>query len=114
MRGKCDHESLRTKNDCAGEYQQKFTRVIRLEGLEVFTAGLAYRPELNTSLYRPWRPLELREVEAPTFSGIGLIYGDKVVSLKSRPLLSPRKITGTHFCYKLSRPQDHSAAGRIR
>jgi hypothetical protein len=29
-----------------------------------------------------------------------------------RPLL-PAKISGTHFCYRLSRPQDHSAAGRI-
>jgi hypothetical protein len=24
------------------------------------------------------------------------------------------KIPGTHFCYRLSRPQGHSAAGRIR
>jgi hypothetical protein len=30
-----------------------------------------------------------------------------------RPL-SSRKIPGTHFCWRLSRPQGHSAAGRIR
>jgi hypothetical protein len=30
-----------------------------------------------------------------------------------RPL-PPRKIPGTHFCLRLSRPQGHSAAGRIR
>jgi hypothetical protein len=30
-----------------------------------------------------------------------------------RPLL-PRKIPGTHFCQRLSRPQGHSEAGRIR
>jgi hypothetical protein len=30
-----------------------------------------------------------------------------------RPLPS-RKIPGTHFCYRLSRLQCHSAAGRIR
>jgi hypothetical protein len=30
------------------------------------------------------------------------------------PLPPPRKIPGTHFCYRLSRPQGHSAAGRIR
>jgi hypothetical protein len=31
----------------------------------------------------------------------------------SRPL-HPRKIPGTHFCYRLSRSQGHSATGRIR
>jgi hypothetical protein len=31
----------------------------------------------------------------------------------SRPL-TPRKIPGAHFCYRLSRPQSHNAAGRIR
>jgi hypothetical protein len=30
------------------------------------------------SLYKPWRPLGLREVEAPTFSDIRLINGGKV------------------------------------
>jgi hypothetical protein len=30
-----------------------------------------------------------------------------------RPL-PPRKFPGTHFCWRLSRPQDHNAAGRIR
>jgi hypothetical protein len=27
---------------------------------------------------------------------------------------TPRKIAGTHFCQRLSRPQGHSVAGRIR
>jgi hypothetical protein len=27
---------------------------------------------------------------------------------------TPTKIPGTHFCWKLSRPQGHSEAGRIR
>jgi hypothetical protein len=36
------------------------------------------------------------------------------VSLTSRLLFTPRKIPGTHFCQRLSRPQGHSAAGRIR
>jgi hypothetical protein len=35
------------------------------------------------------------------------------VLLAGRPLL-PRKIPGTHFCQRLSRPQGHGAAGRIR
>jgi len=37
----------------------------------------------------------------------------KVVSLKHRPLLPPGNTPGTHFCCRLSRPQCHSAAGRI-
>jgi hypothetical protein len=66
------------------------------------------------SVYRPWRPLGLRQVEAPTFSDIRLIDGGKVVRPTRRPLFTPRKIPGTHFCWRLSRPQGHGAAGRIR
>jgi hypothetical protein len=36
----------------------------------------------------------------------------KVVSLTLRPPLPPGNTPGTHFCYRLSRPQDHSATGR--
>ena len=39
--------------------------------------------------------------------------GGKVVSLMYRPSLPPRNIPGTHFYQRLSRPQGHSAAGRI-
>jgi hypothetical protein len=54
--------------------------------------------KVKLSLYRPWRTLGLREVEATTFSDIRLIDGDKVVSPTRRPLFTPRKIPGTHFC----------------
>ena len=37
----------------------------------------------------------------------------KVVSLTHRPPLLPGNIPGIHFSYRLSRPQDHSATGRI-
>jgi hypothetical protein len=30
-----------------------------------------------------------------------------------RPPLPPGNIPGTHFCWRLNRPQDHSATGRI-
>jgi hypothetical protein len=46
-------------------------------------------------LNRPWRPLGLREVEAPTFSNILLIDDGKVVSPTRRQLFSLRKIPGT-------------------
>ena len=39
--------------------------------------------------------------------------GGKVVSLTHRPPLPPGNIPGTHFCKRLSRPQGHSAIGRI-
>jgi hypothetical protein len=70
--------------------------------------------KVKLSLYTPWRPLGLREVEATTFSDIRLTDGGKAVSPMRRLLLFPRKIPGTHFCYRLSRPQGHSAAGRIK
>jgi hypothetical protein len=45
--------------------------------------------KIKLSLYRPWRPLGLREVEAPTFSDIRLKDGGKVVSPTRQPLFTP-------------------------
>jgi hypothetical protein len=53
---------------------------------------------VKLSLYSPWRPLGLREVEAPTFSNIRLIDGGKVVPLRVGRFLPPMKIPGTHNC----------------
>ena len=39
--------------------------------------------------------------------------GGKVVSLTHRPLLPTGYTPGTHFCYRLSRPQGHCEIGRI-
>jgi hypothetical protein len=39
--------------------------------------------------------------------------GGKVVNLTLRPTLPPGNAPGTHFCSRLSRPQGHSAIGRI-
>ena len=39
--------------------------------------------------------------------------GGKVVSLTHLPPLPPGNSPGTHFCSRLSRPQGHSAVGRI-
>ena len=38
--------------------------------------------------------------------------GGKVVSLTHRPPLPPGNAPGTHFCYRLRRPQGHIAIGR--
>jgi hypothetical protein len=45
-----------------------------------FKLMFTVKDEVKLSLYRPWRPLGLREVETPTFSDIRLIDGGKVVS----------------------------------
>jgi hypothetical protein len=50
--------------------------------------------KVKLSLYRPWRPLGLREVEAPTFSDIRLIYGGKPYA----PATFYLQEDGTHFC----------------
>jgi hypothetical protein len=57
--------------------------------------------KVKLSLYRPWRPLMLREVRAPTFSDIRLIDGGKVVSLMRRLLFTPRivEIKGASLIY---------------
>jgi hypothetical protein len=54
--------------------------------------------KVKLSMYRPWRPLGLREVKAPTVSDIRLVDGGKVVRPKRRPFFTPRKILDTHFC----------------
>jgi hypothetical protein len=40
--------------------------------------------------------------------------GGEVDSLKCRPPFTARKIPGTHFCLRLSRPHGHSVVGRIK
>jgi hypothetical protein len=59
---------------------------------------MRFQQFFNLSLYRPWKPLGLREDEAPTFSDIRLIDGSKVVSPTRWTLFTPMKIPGTYFC----------------
>ena len=37
----------------------------------------------------------------------------KIANPSHRPPLPPGNISGSHFCWTMSQPQDHSAAGRI-
>jgi len=53
-----------------------------------------------------------RELRFPDFMTTAQ-DGGKVVSLTHRPPLPPGNAPGTHFCYRLSRPQGHSGIGRI-
>jgi hypothetical protein len=50
--------------------------VVSYENLRIsLNYNIATNHEVNLSLYRPWRPIGLREVEAPTFSDIQFIAG---------------------------------------
>ena len=57
-------------------------------------------------------PRGFQEVKFPRFrdNGTGWRY---VVSFTHRPPLPPGNAPGTQFRYRLSRPQGHSAIGRI-
>ena len=63
------------------------------------------------SLDKAWG---VQEVKIPWFQDS---RHRKVVRLSALPtggrLYSPGNIPGTYFCWRLSRPQDHNAAGRI-
>jgi hypothetical protein len=50
----------------------------------------------------------------PHFLDSRLTDGREVVSLTHRSPFTPRKVHGTHFCWRISRPQGHNAAGSIR
>ena len=61
-----------------------------------------------------------QSLRVPKGSGALILWqlaqeGGKVVSRRHRPTLPPppRNIAGAHVCWRLSRPQGHSAAGRI-
>jgi hypothetical protein len=68
--------------------------------------------KVNSSLYRPIQAHRVPKVLAPRFQDNRHM---KVVrsALNTGPLYPPGSIPGTHFCLSLSRPQGHSAAGRI-
>jgi hypothetical protein len=65
-------------------------------GRELYGSQIS-KVKVKFSLYRPWRPLGLRDILAPTFSDIQLIHDGKVVSPTRRPFFIPRKIPGTPF-----------------
>jgi hypothetical protein len=58
-------------------------------------------------------PYSCETSRLPHFLDTRLTGCGEVVSPTCRPLFTPRKIPGTHFCQRLSRPQGHSAAGGI-
>jgi hypothetical protein len=62
---------------------------------------------------RPWKPIGLWDIEAPTFSRqSGHRWHD--VSLTHWLPFTPKKSPGPHFWQRLRQLQGHSVAGRIR
>jgi len=64
-----------------------------------------------TGLYRHWG---FQEVEDPRFPDSRNMKLKRLSALRTGRFYSPGYIPGIHFCYRLSRPQGHSAAGRIK
>jgi len=85
--------------------------VVTIEFIQAFLH--LFKKKLKHSHYRPGQVLRVPGGWGSQISRQSAHEGGKVVSPIHRPPLPPRNIPGTHFCYKLSQSQGHSAAGRI-
>jgi len=59
------------------------------------------------------RPRGFQEVEAPRFQDYWHMKAVRLSAVCTGRLHPPGNIPGTHFSWRLSRPQGHSVAGRM-
>ena len=64
----------------------------------------------STGLDRPWG---FQEVEDPRIQDSLHMMVVRMLPLRNGRLCPPGNTPGTHFCWRLSQPQDYSGAGRI-
>jgi hypothetical protein len=72
---------------------------------------LQVKIKVEKSLYMSGQALMVPGFLVSHISRLSAHEGSKVASPTHRPPLSPENISCTHFCYRLSRPKGHSAAG---
>ena len=70
-------------------------------------------PRVKQSHYIPGQSPRVPGARGSQISRQSAHEGGKFVSPTHRPPLPPENIPGTHFCWRLSSPQGHTAAGRI-
>ena len=71
-----------------------------------------HNKKLSQSHHIPRCPEGSRQLRFPDYVTMTQ-DGVKVVNFMPRSLFTPEYIPGTHFCWRLSQPQDHRATGRF-
>jgi hypothetical protein len=79
-----------------------------------FVPNLSYMLNVKLSVYRSDRPLGFQKVEVPRFLDNRNMKVAMLLVLSTGHHYRPRNIPDAHFCQRLSRPQGHSVAGRIK